>query len=179
MFTGGGGSASVKMNTPGRKVRMALIERITSNPAPEWMSGWTSVWPIQSAKSAVRALVATTVVHPLARLYLDGPTLLGFWGGAAPETICARLTGVDADFWSGSEDGQFKCAEVIQRHFDSWMVLASTAAYFVAAGAIITIAYRRCQGSRPTQPTHQIVVVPTAFPPPYTTKSSTNPQQTP
>lgn len=148
---------------------MALIQQIASSSdiTPGWLTNLSSVWPLQSVRSALGAAVATTIVHPLARLYLDGPTLLGFWGGASADSICSRLTGVDANFWSLSDDGREECEKVIQQHFNSWMVLASTIVYFVSAGMLVCVAYRKCKGKHPTTPTHQIVVLPPAYPPPY------------
>ena len=44
-------------------------------------------------------LYTQLVGSPLHTLYFRGPTMLGFWSGAAQEDICYSLTGTSAVFW--------------------------------------------------------------------------------
>ena len=87
------------------------------------------------------------VVRPLANLYLEGPAVLGFWGGVSMEDICAQLTSTNANFWTSSDANTRECEAHVERHFNSWMVLTTTAAYFcVAAVTTHSLLCRRRPG---------------------------------
>ena len=53
--------------------------------------------------SAVMSLLSqafhVSVHKPLYMLYFNGPTVLGFWGGANLPDICFSLTGTTSSFW--------------------------------------------------------------------------------
>ena len=130
-------------------------------------------WPVMEAKRWAGAAFGVVAVQPLATLYLEGPTMLGMWGGAPPETICAQLTEVPADHWTRTTDNYADCADTIHRHFNSWLVLGGSIVYF---GAMAAVAYHLCcrwgWGRRPSPPPPQVVIVRQAFPNPPATKSS-------
>lgn len=123
---------------------------------PSWQGG---SWFATTAKNLVKTVVSVLVMRPLARLYLEGPILFGFWGGADASTICSRLTNVGADFW---ETNQERCCATIQRHFSSWVILAGTTIYFVILGMGTWAVLRsRCWRRGATSPLPpQIIVVP-------------------
>lgn len=68
-------------------------------------------------------------ISPLYALYFRGPTLngFGFWGGAAPETICASLLpGSQAAFWALHID---ECHVLLSQRFDAFQVAVQTCCY--------------------------------------------------
>lgn len=77
------------------------------------------------------------VTRPLATLYLEGPAALGFWGGVPLADVCAQLTNTNADFWQSTDATVRACEENVERHFNSWMVLTTTAAYFCASAGLL------------------------------------------
>lgn len=86
-------------------------------------------------------------VAPLRRLYFRGPGLL-FWGGRAPEDVCAALTGVAATHWAQSTDGA--CATLLSSSFGAFLVAVETLAYFlllyrVACAAVDALCACRCR----------------------------------
>ena len=98
-------------------------------------------------RNTTQGLLNMLFVRPLAQLYLDGPTALGFWGGRPMQDICAHLTNTDANFWLASDRNVAECHAHVERHFNSWVVLVSTSAYFGAASAL---AYALlCRRARP------------------------------
>lgn len=67
---------------------------------------------------------------PLRNLYTNGPSGLGFWGGATSATICAKLNpSTDADFWSSSALAVAQCEAQVVRDMESFMVFSETAIY--------------------------------------------------
>lgn len=72
------------------------------------------------------------LLKPLAWLYLEGPRAWGFWGGATFADICAQLTNTRAQFWEQSDSASAECQDIVQRHYWSYVVLASTVSYAVS-----------------------------------------------
>jgi hypothetical protein len=101
-------------------------------------------WPLEVARYCAQSATSALVVRPLAWLYLQGPRSLGFWGGSDPEDICGQLTNTDADFWTLSGDNKHMCITTIERHFNSWVVLAMTATYFTIVVSTVYALVRRC-----------------------------------
>ncbi len=69
----------------------------------------------------------TLVVTKISKLYLLGPSSLGFWAGEPKEDICSHLTGVPSQFWQDHPD---QCHLQINTHFQTFMVLVETCFYF-------------------------------------------------
>lgn len=105
----------------------------------------------QFVQNTTQGLVNLLVVRPLAQLYLDGPTALGFWGGRPMQDICAHLTHTDASFWLASDRNVQECQAHVERHFNSWVLLVGTAGYFSVAAAIAYAALCRCRRRSSTQ----------------------------
>lgn len=128
---------------------------------PTW--GWWNC-TVGAVRRWTHTALVLVVQRPLAHLYLHGPSVLGFWGGVEPETVCARLTGTNPSHWVSTPDNLHECYDIIDRNFRSWMVLATTVAYFVCALTAVWLVYQRCCGRRryypmlPQQP--NIIVVP-------------------
>ena len=123
---------------------------------------WTtdhSVWnyTLDVARNVLNATATTLVVQPLARLYLEGPRVIGFWGGLSPNDICAQLTNTHADFWALSEANRDECMDTIRRHFWSWLVLGTTVSYFVIVFGTLCTCWRRRFGRGRAPP--QIVIM--------------------
>ncbi len=95
---------------------------------------------IKSAKVFAVSAYAYVIVDPLRRLYLHGPRLhgYGFWKGAAPHDICAALTNYESAFWKNNEK---ECMQVIERDFNSLVVLVETIMYFSALILTIKLLY--------------------------------------
>ena len=103
-------------------------------------------------QNATLGLLNMFVVRPLARLYLDGPSVLGMWAGRPLPDICAQLTNTDAAFWHSSDRNILECEAHVERHFNSYMVLVSTAGYFcVTFGCVYAILCRRGRHHAPPQ----------------------------
>lgn len=68
------------------------------------------------------------VWRPLRRLYLLGPTLLGFWGGQAEEDICAQVSRVPSTFWTGHYD---ECRALVDKRLQPFVVSIEMALYVV------------------------------------------------
>ena len=73
-----------------------------------------------------RAWLSRLVHAPVAMLYMEGPTALGFWGGDDMEDICYRLTGTESVFWAQNMDA---CQSLVGRRLESWLVLADFVVY--------------------------------------------------
>lgn len=136
----------------------ALIDRLAPTPA---IGGWLAQHPWWAwVKRSVYGAVGAMVVRPFARLYLEGPTFLGFWGGLDFPTICAQLTTTNADMWSRDDATRAQCLDIIQRHFWSWMVLIGTMTYFtVLATVALGLTRRFLLARRRTPRSPQKVVV--------------------
>lgn len=77
-----------------------------------------------------RVLIHPVLIQPFSWLYMKGPRMLGFWEGLEEEAICSQLTNVRSTFWSRSEDNMTQCRETLERHFWSYIVLATTVSYY-------------------------------------------------
>ena len=56
-------------------------------------------------------------------LYELGPTYLGMNEGKDPPDVCSHLSTIGADFWSKSLDNTRECENLINRRFDSYVIL--------------------------------------------------------
>lgn len=83
---------------------------------------------------------STILLKPLAWLYLEGPRAWGFWGGSTFPDICAQLTNTRAQFWQQSAETSAECIDIVQKHYWSYVVLASSVSYAVSLVWIL----RRC-----------------------------------
>ena len=84
---------------------------------------------VESVHSFFTSVVNTFIISPLSALYFRGPTFngYGFWGGAAPETICASLLpGSHASFWAQHMD---ECHVLLSQRFDAFQIAAQTCFY--------------------------------------------------
>lgn len=86
--------------------------------------------------------VGAVVLKPLAWLYLNGPRGWGFWGGASLPDICAQLTNTRAQFWNSETATQAECADIVERHYWSYVVLASSLGY---AGLLVWAVRGACR----------------------------------
>jgi hypothetical protein len=69
-----------------------------------------------------------TILTPLAKIYLFGPSFLGwgFWAGQDLSHICSQKTNVPADFW---EKNPVQCVQLITRSFYGMVVVIETFLY--------------------------------------------------
>lgn len=84
---------------------------------------------VAGVRNCVYSFVSQFMIAPLHALYFRGPTLngFGFWGGAAPETICAGLLpGSQASFWSLHMN---ECHVLLTQRFDAFYVAIQTCFY--------------------------------------------------
>lgn len=63
------------------------------------------------------------VVAPVRKGYF-----ISLWKGAAPEDICAHLSGVSGAFWA-NEFAHTECTEMLTREVDAWVTIVMLAAY--------------------------------------------------
>jgi len=66
------------------------------------------------------------VHNPLRTLYFNGPTALGFWGGALPQDVCFLLTGTPSTFWTEHMD---ECMRLCEQKFDAFAVVITFGMY--------------------------------------------------
>jgi hypothetical protein len=92
---------------------------------------WTTTrtWP--------ERLLSIIFIKPFAWLYMKGPRALGFWEGLEESSICSQLTNVRSQFWSLTTDNMAECKETLDRHFWSYIVLASTVTYYITLIVVI------------------------------------------
>jgi len=84
-------------------------------------------------------LVSTLVTAPLRTLYFNGPTMLGFWGGAGKEDICYSLTGTTANFWI---QHFAQCLQLCDQKFDAFRTVVVFISYsFLLYRLLTTIAF--------------------------------------
>ncbi len=107
----------------------------------------------QARNIIIKTIVQPIFVTPFEWLYREGPLALGFWGGLQEPDICAQLTKTNAFFWNATEGNRHECHDIIDRHFWSWMVLASVVAYV----SLLTMGVRRVCAKAPT-PIQMVVV---------------------
>ena len=81
--------------------------------------------------------ISKIIIYPLKLLYYDGPQFMGYggWQGIAKEDICSQLTKVPALMWIEQSKN---CTDLIQRHFNSYLVALFSAFYFVFVYKIIS-----------------------------------------
>jgi hypothetical protein len=84
----------------------------------------------------VRILMQSFITHPLHALYFDGPTTLGFWGGAKREDICFSLTGTASSFWSTHPE---QCAELVTQKFNAFSVVVLVLLYIFFLYRLVNI----------------------------------------
>lgn len=123
--------------------RLAPMGHLSVEPSWGWWN--CTVGVIQRWGHAALVIV---VQRPLAQLYLHGPSMLGFWGGIEPEAVCARLTGTNSQHWTTSPENTIACHDLIDRNFQSWMVLATTIAYFSCALMLLWMVSQWCCNRR-------------------------------
>lgn len=58
------------------------------------------------------------IYMPLHAIYYQGPTMLGFWGGASREDICFLLTGTSSVFWTLHMD---ECLHLTEQRFQAFV----------------------------------------------------------
>ena len=78
----------------------------------------------------VSMLYEQLVLRPLRRLYLQGPSFVGFWGGQALADVCAQMSTVPASFWAEHPD---RCDVLVEQRLQSFVVTVETVAYAWAA----------------------------------------------
>ena len=81
----------------------------------------------------------TLFVHPLRRLYLEGPAPL-FWQSQPKADICAQLSGVPSKFW---DTNLLECENTINVKFHSFMIMASTVGWCVCLYKIVSLLWFR------------------------------------
>ena len=94
----------------------------------------TSIWSF--CKAVLASAYALTITNPLKRLYYNGPRLYGygFWRGVPLHDICASLTSYDSEFWQLHNQA---CLEIVEKDFNSMVVLFETVLYFAALYTIV------------------------------------------
>ena len=107
----------------------------------------------QARTLVIKTFLQPMFVYPFEWLYREGPIALGFWGGLQEPDICAQLTKTNAIFWNASEGNRLECRSIIDRHFWSWMVLASVVGYV----SLLTMGVRRVCAQAPA-PIQMVVV---------------------
>ena len=65
---------------------------------------------------------------PLRRLYHDGPTILGFWGGVDNSHICTTLSKAPIALWIANPE---ECLKLIERHFTGIYTLVNFIIYLI------------------------------------------------
>lgn len=95
------------------------------------------VHPVALLRWVVAVVHHVAVAAPMHKLYFQGPTMhgYGFWGGAAPEDICAAVSNTSALFWMG-HPGQ--CELVLLQHFTAFLVAVEVAGYVYAAYRMVS-----------------------------------------
>lgn len=84
--------------------------------------------------------------YPLLMLYMHGPTLngFGFWEGRSLSDICSVLTNVPSLHWTASRDNVLECASLIDRKFQSLMVMLYFVVYMSMLLTTLTSLYKHC-----------------------------------
>lgn len=82
----------------------------------------------------------------LSILYLHGPSLggLGFWNGLGRPDVCARITGVRAGFWEGSDYARAECTEIITRQVRALAVSLTILVTFLTLTVALTVLCVHC-----------------------------------
>lgn len=67
----------------------------------------------------IHSVARLFIYTPLRALYFNGPTTVGFWGGAQPHDICFSITGTTSSFWL---DHVQECDRLCEQKFDAFAV---------------------------------------------------------
>lgn len=112
---------------------MALVRAIQR--ASEWAITKDTL-PSHRIYQYIQLAYDYTVLSPLARLYLYGPSLggWGFWNGMDLSMICAQKTNISLEFW---QTHSAECIQLISRHFYGIVVLVETLFYFIIMWALL------------------------------------------
>lgn len=79
------------------------------------------------------------IVHPLKRLYLNGPNINGFiggWYGMSNSQICSQITKVSESMWDANP---CECEKLIEKNFQGTLILFETCIYFFALFCFIKV----------------------------------------
>lgn len=140
---------------------MSLIIRpdeMGHNPNSSWvhqglfcLAQWPIIrWPLRWVTQTSYSILHLLLIQPLATLYLHGPNMLGFWGGANAEDICAQLIPrTAAAFWTSSDTNAAECISIIERDFWAWLIFLRTVIYFTSICIAFVTLYRRYRRSQP------------------------------
>ena len=81
--------------------------------------------------SALGGLYRASFAAALRRVYLGGPgsRSLGFWGGLPEVDICARISGVEASFWTQQRN---ECSAIVDRDVQAFVITVEAAAQLIA-----------------------------------------------
>lgn len=139
-------------------LNQALVVPAAWTPVPARSSMFGGVW---WGLDGLRRLYHQIVLTPLARIYLHGPALLGFWNGLEPAVICAQKTHLDSAFWQLHTQ---ECLYVIGKHFYSGVILLETLVYFALLWVLLRSTCHSvlrvgswCLKSRPSPQSHVVV----------------------
>lgn len=78
------------------------------------------------------------LVFPFFFAYMNGPTLIGFWGGKSDARICVELNGSNEEFWKFNEMNIQECERTIMKHFFQLLTLFGTLVYY---GILVKFVY--------------------------------------
>lgn len=102
---------------------------------------WVDATP--ALASCVGTVYEGAVVAPLRRLYLGGPRSIGFWGGMALTDICARMSGVPAEFWRARGEQGEQCDALVRREVAAFVVGVEAVVCTFGAITICRVAWHR------------------------------------
>lgn len=104
-------------------------------------------WPSEQSMYGAGLLARVfdvLVEQPLWILYRRGP--YPCWQGKSSESICAAMTNSPPEFWSAQ---QVECARIIQRQFQSMVVVTGEALYVLFMFKLIGAVWFRYMYMRP------------------------------
>lgn len=81
-------------------------------------------------------------IFPIKSLYFKGPSIYGWggWGGINAADICSQLTQVPSSHWTIYYQG---CNELLERKFESFMVVVGFSVYLWALYKLISYLWFR------------------------------------
>ena len=100
-------------------------------------------------------IIDNIIVVPIRVLFLQGPALLGCWGGRDIEDICTQLTNTPSSIWVNN---MIECQAIVDTNFMTFLVTAESILYFISlykCGSILfQMISRKCLGSgyKPSSP---------------------------
>lgn len=76
-------------------------------------------------------LYSYAIKYPLKKLYYYGPSALGMWQGKTQVSICSVLSSNPSGsiFWQSSAFNREECENIINAHFQSYLVVADSLLY--------------------------------------------------